>query len=199
MAQPTPSARNSASAPDRPRGRGGSTLRWGVATIVAVVAVSAFTATFVAARYEAQLGVMARQLSAAHEEMRRHEAASRVAPRDEGALIDLLLDPSTRVITLRAPGPSPVTSGRMVWSDTKGGRLLVAGLPAPPGGRTYALWIVVKGRARLAGTFSAGVAHEPTQPFGPVPGAGAADAFLVTVESGGDHATPTGSMVLASP
>jgi Anti-sigma-K factor rskA len=196
--QPTPTSGNSASPRGAP-GDGGSTLRWISVIIVAVVAVSALVASFVAVRYEARLGVMARQLSLAHDETRRHEAALRADPQDDRAVIDLLLDPATRVIALRGPGPNPETSGRLLWSDAKGGRLLVAGLPAPPAGKSYALWTVVNGKAQPAGTFRPGAQQRSIYPFAPVPAERAADAFLVTLEPDGDHAAPTGSLVLASP
>jgi anti-sigma-K factor RskA len=195
--QPTPSLPNSASQPRAGAALSRSTLAWLIATIVTSVAVSALAASFVATRYEARLGVMARQLSAAHDEIRRAEAALRTEPGDERAVIELLLDPATRVFTLRAPGPSPALSGRIVWRDARGGRLLVAGLPEPPRGHVYAIWIVVSGKARFAGTVAHGPGHA-SQAFTPAPEQGSAGGFLVTLEASGDHAAPTGSVVLVS-
>jgi hypothetical protein len=58
-------------------------LPWALATAAAVVVGAAFTGAFVAIRYEARLGQMAREVSAAREQLRR-----------EAAALELLRDPA---------------------------------------------------------------------------------------------------------
>ena len=173
-----------------------SWLRWAVGTAAAVVAVAAFTGAYVAARYEARLGQMARETFALRQRLEKNEAALR----DELALyagaVDLLRDPATRVVTLRGAGPSPDALGRLIWNEVSGGHLFVAKLPPAPAGKVYELWTLGGKTPRPAGLFtvdaSGNASHRVTATDRPV------DVFAVTLEPEGGAQAPTGPIVLAS-
>jgi hypothetical protein len=147
--------------------------------------VAFFTGMFVAARYEARLGQLAREASAL-----RHRLAA------TENMVALLRDPSTRVIALRGTGPSPDAIGRLVWNPAAGGQLLVSNLPPAPAGKAYELWTISGGQPSPAGVFqvdASGLASHAVAPSGrPV------DVFAVTLEPAAGVAAPTGPIVLAS-
>jgi len=84
----------------------------------------------VASRYEAHLGVMARETAAVRERLQREEAALATYQ----GVVELLRDPATRVVELRSPS-TPNATARLVWNDKAGGHLLVANLPPAPEAR----------------------------------------------------------------
>ncbi len=167
-------------------------LRRAIATAVAVVVASALTGAYVAGRYEARLGMMARETARVRERLQAQERALE----RQVVVVDLLRDPATRVVTLRGSGPSPHAAGRVVWHPTAGGQVLVANLPSAPSGKTYELWTIASGTARPAGVFAvdtAGRAIARLEPTG-----GPVDVFAVTLEPAGGTQAPTGPIVLAS-
>jgi anti-sigma-K factor RskA len=169
--------------------------RWLVMGAVAVLAGAFFTGMFVAGRYEARLGVLARDTAAVHERLRRDEAELSAQAARYQALADLLRDPATRVVALQGAGGVPGAAGRVVWNPARGGQLFVRGLPPAPEGKAYELWTIAKGTPRPAGVFQVGADGEALHP---VPAAAAVDVFAVTVEPGGGVAAPTGPIVLVS-
>lgn len=170
-------------------------LRWALATAAAVVGASAFIAGLVASRYEARIGSMARETAAIRADLRRQDAMLRDRLAVSQAVIDLLLDPATRVVALRGLGPNPEAVGRVVWHDTGGGHLFVANLPPAPAGKTYELWTFSEGQPRPAGVFKVDGSQRASQPVPPVR---SVQAFAVTLEPDGGVPTPTGPIVLAS-
>ena len=178
------------------RGHRRRTLRWALATAAAVTGVSLFVAGMVASRYEARIGLMARETAAIRADLRRQEAALHDRLAASQAVVDLLRDPATRVIALRGTGPSPDATGRVVWHEARGGRLFVANLPAPPAGKTYELWTISGGQPRPAGVFSVDASSQAVQPVTPAPGS--IDTFAVTLEPEGGVPAPTGPTVLVS-
>lgn len=171
--------------------------RWLAIGAVAVVAVAFFTGMFVAGRYEARLGVIARETAAVHEQLRRDEAELRAQAARHQALADLLRDPRTRVVALHGAGPAPQAVGRVVWNPAAGGELFVAGLPAAAEGKTYELWTIAGGTPRPAGVFQVGGDGHAVHRL-PSPAAEAVDVFAVTLEPAGGTSAPTGPIVLAS-
>lgn len=172
---------------------------WLVGTAIALAAMvvgGLVIGGWVAARYEARLTRAARELTEVRERLRRAEGAlaerTTVAP----ALVELLRDPATEVLVLRAPGLDPQPRGRVVWNERAGGYLVVVGLAPPPPGRAYAAWTIRTGVARPAGPVTldpqgdAVVRIEPTG--APV------DAFAITLEPEGEGLAPTGPVVLSS-
>lgn len=170
-------------------------VRW-AATAAAVVGVSAFSAGFVASRYEARLGQMAREISAFRIDLRRQEVALRDRLAISQAVVDLLREPGTRVITLGGLGPSPQALGRLVWHDKAGGFLLVADLPQAPEGKAYEAWTISGGQPRPAGVFKVDASGRASHPLPPSPDP--VQVFAVTLEPEAGVPAPTGPMVLAS-
>lgn len=172
--------------------------RWAIGTAAAVVIVSALTAAFVAARYEARLGQMARETTALRERLQRDEAALQDQIALARDVIGLLRDPSTRVVALHGVGPRPEASGRVIWNARAGGQVLVANLSSPPPGKTYELWAIAAGRPRAAGVFGVDASGGATRRIAPGPGAPSVEMFAITLEPEGGVPAPTGPMVLAS-
>ena len=171
-------------------------LRWTVASAAAVVGVSAFVAGFVATRYEARIGAMARETSRIRADLQRQEAALRDRLAISQGVIDLLRDPATRVVALRAADANAEARGRLIWHDANGGYLLVANVPSPPPGKVYELWTISAGQPRPAGVFTVDAAGRATHPVAPT--RSAVDVFAVTLEPEGGVPAPTGPVVLAS-
>lgn len=182
----------------RRAGRAATAWRWLVraaGTIAAVVVGAALTGTYVAARYEAQLGLMARDTAAAHERLTADEAALRRNADADRATADLLRDPATRVVDLRGAGAA---YARAVWNDRDGGRLFVANLPPAPAGKAYEAWTLAAGGVAPAGTFAVDTSGSASHRVEPRRDAGPVRAFLVTLEAEGGASSPTGTAVLAS-
>ncbi|MBI1845906.1 MAG: anti-sigma factor [Candidatus Rokubacteria bacterium] len=173
-----------------------SWLRWAGATAACVVAASALTAAYVAARYEARLGVMARETARLREGLLAHEHALEQQLAATRAVVDLLRDPATRVVALRGAGPSPQATGRVVWHPSAGGEVFVANLPAPPADRTYELWTIAGGAPKPAGLLALDATGRGTARLEPT--GGPVDVFAVTLEPAGGTSAPTGPIVLAS-
>jgi anti-sigma-K factor RskA len=171
-------------------------LRWGLATAAAVVGVSAFVAGLVASRYEARIGAMARETARIRADLNRQDGALRDRLAVSQAVIDLLLDPASRVVALRGLPPNPDAVGRVVWHDTAGGHLFVANLPPPPAGKAYELWTFSEGQPRPAGVFKVDASQRASQPVPPV--RAPVQMFAVTLEPEGGVPMPTGPVVLAS-
>lgn len=171
-------------------------LAWAAATAVAAGAAAAFTGAYVAVRYEARLGQMARETTAVKERLARNEAALREQIALYRGAVELLRDPATRVVELRGQGPSPAASGRMIWNDAGGGHLFVAGLPPAPAGKTYELWTIAGKTPRPAGLFAVDAGGRGAHRV--EPSAGPAQGFAVTLEPEGGTPAPTGPIVLAS-
>src|SRR5437899_1944990 len=126
-------------------------LRWAAATLVTAGAAAVFAATWVAVRYEARLGQMARETAAVKERVTRNEAALREQVALYRGAVELLRHPMTRVVDLHGRGTAAGATGRMIWNDAGGGHLFVAGLPPAPAGKTYELWTIAGKTPRPAG------------------------------------------------
>jgi anti-sigma-K factor RskA len=171
-------------------------LRWMAVSAAAVVGIAAFTAGFVASRYEARIGAMARETTRIRAELHRQEAELRDRLAASQGVIDLLRDPATRVVTLRGSGSAAEASARLVWHEAKGGYLLVANAPAPPADKAYELWTISGGRPSPAGVFTVDASGRAIHPVPPT--RAPVDVFAVTVEPAGGVPAPTGPIVLAS-
>jgi anti-sigma-K factor RskA len=168
--------------------------RWLLGGAVAAVIVAGFTAGFVAARYEARLGHMARETMVIRERLRQEEARL-ASTRD---VVELLGDPTTRVVTLEGQGPAPQARARVVWNDRRGGHLFVSNVPPPPAGKTYELWTIGSGAPRPAGLFGVSPSGAGTLRVEPAAVAEPVKVFAVTLEPAGGTPAPTGPMILAS-
>ncbi len=173
-----------------------SWVPWAAATGAVAALAALLTGGFVASRYEARLGQMARETAAVRERLQRNEAALREQVAVYRNAVELLRDPATRVVELRGAGPSPEASGRVIWHDTAGGQLFVANLPPAPAGKAYELWTLGGAAPQPAGTFQVDAAGRATHRVEPA--GGPASKFAVTLEPEPGVAAPTGPIVLAS-
>lgn len=127
--------------------------------------------------------------------------ATRLVAELEGqrALVGMLEDPSARGIALTGAGPAPGARGRVLWHAPAGGLLLVGGLPSPPPGAVYQLWLL----ARTSQPVSAGLVTVDARGVGslrlsPLPTAPAVESFVVTLEAAGGAAAPSGPVHLVT-
>jgi len=169
-----------------------------VAAAVAVIAVAAFTGGFVAARYEARLGQMARETVRIREQLQRDVAALSDQLAVYRSAVELLRDPATQVVSLRGLGPSAAATGRVVWHAVAGGHLFVANLPRAPEGKAYELWTIGEGAPQPAGLFQVDAQGRGSRRVEPVAGGTPVKVFAVTLEPEGGVPAPAGPMVLAS-
>jgi len=183
---------------DRREPRRGTWLRWAAATAVAAAAAAMFTGTWVAVRYEARLGQMARETAAVKERLARNEAALQEQVALYRGAVELLRDPATRVVDLRGQGAASGASGRMIWNDVGGGHLFVAGLAPAPAGKTYEAWTIAGGTPRPAGLFVVDAGGRGGHRVTREAAQGAVQVFAVSLEPEGGSAAPTGPIVLAS-
>jgi anti-sigma-K factor RskA len=175
----------------------GRWLRWAVGTAAVALAAAGFTGMYVAARYEAVLGRMARETAAVKQRVERSEAVLReqLALYRDG--VALLRDPATRVVEMRGVGTAAGAAGRVLWNDKIGGQVFVASLPAAPPGKAYELWTISGRTPRAAGMLALDAAGQAAQPIAATPD-GRVDVFAVTLEPEGGVPAPTGPIVLAS-
>jgi anti-sigma-K factor RskA len=163
---------------------------WAVGIVIAAIAAGAFSAAYVAARYEARLGQMARDTAAAKERVARTEAGLREE-------LELLRDPTTRMVELRGQAAAPAAVARVLWTEKAGGVLLATRLPAPPPGKVYALWTLADTVPRAAGIFVPDDGGRATVKVPPEANGAPARVLSVTLEPEGGVASPTGAVVLA--
>lgn len=171
-------------------------IRWTVAAAAAMLVGGFLAGGFVAARYEARLGQVAREMGELRERLRAEESTLRDRLAEYQGVVELLRDPATRVVVLRGAGPSPEAHGRVVWHETAGGHVVVAKLPPAPEGKAYEMWAIAGGRPRPAGMFqvdASGHAVHRVEPSG-----GPVDVFAVTLEPAAGPPAPTGPIVLVS-
>ena len=173
-------------------------VRWIVGTAAVAVVASAFTGAFVAGRYEARLGQMARELAATRQRLRLEIAGLNDQLAAYRSATELLRDPAAQVVTLRGRGPSPAASGWMVWNPAAGGQLFVANLPPAPPGKAYALWTIGERAPRPAGVFQVDAEGRTAHRVEPVEGGKPVKVFAVTLEPARGVPAPTGPTVLAS-
>jgi len=166
-------------------------LRWAAATLVAAGAAAVFAGTWVAVRYEARLGQMAREMAAAKEALRQELSLDRRA-------VELLRDPTTRVVDLRGRDGAAAANGRMIWNAAGGGHLLATGLPPAPPGKTYALWAIARGTPRPVGLFAVDANGRGGHRVAADTARDAVQGFVVTLEPEGGAPAPTGPIVLTS-
>jgi anti-sigma-K factor RskA len=173
-----------------------SWVPWAAATAAAAAIAALLTGGFVATRYEAQLGRMARETSMVRERLQREEAALREQVGVYRHAVDLLREPATRVVDLRGTGPSPEATGRLIWHETAGGQLFVTNLPPAPAGKAYEMWTLGGPAPRPAGVFQVDASGRGLHRLEPV--GGPATTFAVTIEPEAGVPAPTGPIVLAS-
>ena len=173
-------------------------LAWAVGTAAAAIAAAAFTGGVVAARYEARLGLMARETAALRQRLQRDIVALEGQLAVYRSAAELLRDPATQILTLRGVGPRPQATGRVVWHAVNGGHMFVANLSPPPPGKAYELWTIGEGAPQPAGVFQVDAQGRGSHRIAPVDAAKPVKVFAVTLEPAGGVPAPTGPTVLAS-
>lgn len=140
----------------------------------------------VSATYEKRLDALARDADSLKAELRGQQA-----------IIAMLRDPATQVVTLAGQAPAPAARARMMWHEKVGGVFLASGLPAPPPGKAYQLWAIAGGNAPVsAGVFTVDAGGSGSLSVRPLPGVSAVSAFAVTLEPAGGLPAPSGEMYL---
>jgi hypothetical protein len=152
----------------------------------------------VASRYEAQMGVMAREVAAARARVERERAELMEQVAVYRNATALLRDPQAQVVTLRGLGPSPAATGRVIWHPVNGGYVFVDNLPAARPGKAYEMWTIGDGAPRPAGLFQVDTSGQGAHRIEPVEGGKPVKVFAVTLETAAGVQTPQGPMVLAS-
>jgi len=173
-------------------------LVWAVGTAVAAIAAAAFTGVYVASRYEAQMGVMARDLAAERKKLEGETDVLRKQVDVYANAANLLRDPQAQVVALRGLGPSPAATGRVVWHPVNGGYVFVANLPAAPKGMAYEMWTIGEGAPQPAGLFQVNESGRVVHRIDPVKDGKPVRVFAVTLETEAGVPAPQGPTVLAS-
>ena len=140
---------------------------------------------------------MAREAAALRARVQQDEAALREQIAVYQSTVDLLRDPTTRVVTLHGLGPSPEATGRIIWHPVSGGHVFVANLRAAPAGSALELWTIGDGAPQPAGLFQVDASGRGTHRIAAVEGGKPVKVFAVTLEPESGVPAPTGPMVLA--
>jgi anti-sigma-K factor RskA len=112
-------------------------------------------------------------------------------------VMDVVQSDRLRLIALGGTEHAPQSSGRVLWSpDAKKAVLYASGLPRPPAGRDYQLWVIEGQTPRSEGVFPVDAQGRATHVLPEVPAPGGVGAFAVTLEPAGGVPQPTGDMVL---
>jgi len=101
--------------------------------------------------------------------------------------------------TVRAQVTAPGAQATLRVRDDGGGRLEVRGLPAPPEGRIYQVWLLPEGSETPRPTTSLFSVTSDGRAAAPVPDVSGAQAVLVSDEPPGGSTAPTGSVVITAP
>src|SRR5262245_37512873 len=106
--------------------------------------------------------------------------------------------PGARVIWLVPVGGAPGARGQLTWEPLGGGVLVVSGLPRPPVGRTYQLWLgsIDGGNRVSAGLLMVDAQGAGTLRVAPPRAQWSPDIFGVTMERQGGAREPSEDLVL---
>jgi anti-sigma-K factor RskA len=126
--------------------------------------------------------------------LRQDLAAARAGLASRDSLVASFLGPEVHVVSLSEPAGKP--SMRVFWNHTRNVFIVTAfNVPAPPQGKTYQLWALVKGKAPMSmGTFATdgqGRATAIIDVSNAITSAGFIDACGVTLEPAGGSPQPT--------
>jgi anti-sigma-K factor RskA len=140
----------------------------------------------VSSTYEKRLDALAHDADQLKEELRAQQA-----------VIAILRDPTTQVVSLAGLPPAPGARARMMWHEKAGGIFVATGLPAAPVGKAYQLWAIAGTNAPVsAGVFTVDDAGTGSLSVRPLPGVTTVNAFAVTLEPAGGLPAPSGEMYL---
>jgi len=112
-------------------------------------------------------------------------------------ILDVVDSPRLRMVALGGQAGTPGAAGRVLWSpEGKKAVLYAYGLPKPPAGKDYQLWVIEGSTPRSEGVFPVDDKGQAQLVLPEVPAAGGVGAFAVTLEPAGGLPAPSGPMVL---
>jgi anti-sigma-K factor RskA len=112
-------------------------------------------------------------------------------------VMDVVQSDRLRLIALGGTDASPGSRGRVLWSpDSRKAVFYASGLPRPPAGKDYQLWVIEGKTPRSEGVFPVDAQGRATHVLPEVPGPGGVGEFAVTREPAGGVGQPTGAVVL---
>jgi hypothetical protein len=112
-------------------------------------------------------------------------------------VMDVVGSPGLRMVALGGQNVAPKAEGRVLWSpESKKAVLYTYGLPKPPAGKDYQLWVFEDGTPRSEGVFPVDDKGGAQHVLPEVPAAGGVGAFAVTLEPAGGLPKPSGPIVL---
>jgi len=136
---------------------------------------------------------MRSQLALVRADLERVQAENQELAR----VMDIVGSPRLRVVALGGQAGSPGAEGRVLWSpEGKKAVLYAYGLPKPPAGKDYQLWVIEGSTPRSEGVFPVDDKGQAQHVLPEVPAAGGVGAFAVTLEPAGGLPAPSGPMVL---
>jgi hypothetical protein len=112
-------------------------------------------------------------------------------------VMDVVGSPRLRVIALGGQPASPTSQGHVLWSpDAKKAVLYAYGLPKPPPGKDYQLWVIQGSTPKSEGVFPVDDKGQAQHVLPEVPDPVGVGAFAVTLEPAGGLPQPSGQMYL---
>jgi anti-sigma-K factor RskA len=113
-------------------------------------------------------------------------------------VMDVVQSDRLRLVALGGTESSPKSQGRVLWSpDSRKAVFYASGLPRPPAGKDYQLWVIEGKTPRSEGVFPVDAQGRALHVLPEVPVPGGVGAFAVTLEPAGGVPQPTpGAMVL---
>lgn len=115
-------------------------------------------------------------------------------------IMDVVNSPKLRVVALGGMARAPGSEARVLWSPTDRKAILIAnGLPTPPAGMDYQLWVIEGKTPRSEGVFPVDEQGRATHVLPSMPESTGVGAFAVTLEPAGGMPQPTGEMYLLGP
>ncbi len=112
-------------------------------------------------------------------------------------VMDVVGSQRLRVIALGGQPTSPKAQGRVLWSpDTKKAVFYAYGLPKPPPGKDYQLWVIQGSTPKSEGVFPVDDKGQAQHVLPEVPDPAGVGAFAVTLEPAGGLPQPSGQMYL---
>ncbi len=124
---------------------------WAAAMAAGIAAIA--VGFSLSAMYEKRLAALAEETRALRAESERQQA-----------ILALVRDPGTQVVSLAGLEAAPSAKARMIWNAPKGGLLVTAGLPPAPPGKAYQLWAIAGTNAPVsAGVFEVGAGGAATR------------------------------------
>jgi anti-sigma-K factor RskA len=192
-----------AKAPMVASGRGPSRWLSGLAAAIVLLAIGAFMMREqrdLARREAERARIQAETLQAQlRDALAKLEAAQKDLA-EAGSFRALVAAPESQVASLAGLPPAAVGArARVVWNaKRREAVLLVSGLPAPPAGMAYEVWVIASAAPVPAGVFWSNTEGQAVHrlPSGDMAGV---RTFAVTLEPQAGVPAPTGPMVLAGP